>query len=121
MHALSKDPTEQVEPITGIYFHPFTDSTEFKYYVVATTAKRIYQFVGVVTKGKSPVFQDLFVFYEPEKGNSCHTSYHTHTTPHTTPTPHPPLVARVVLRFGNLSPCKALVRIGHVQSFCSII
>ena len=80
MHALSKDPTEQVEPITGIYFHPFPDSTEFKYYVVATTAKRIYQFVGVVTKGKSPVFQDLFVFYEPEKGNSCHT--------HTTPTTH---------------------------------
>ncbi|KAL5480113.1 hypothetical protein EMCRGX_G023735 [Ephydatia muelleri] len=67
VHALSKDPTEQVEPITGIYFHPFPDSTEFKYYVVATTAKRIYQFVGVVTKGKSPVFQDLFVFYEPEK------------------------------------------------------
>ena len=69
IHSLAKDIADQQEPVTGIYLIPFPETSDSKYFVMATTPKRIYQFVGNVTKGKVPMFQDMFVFYEqPDKG-----------------------------------------------------
>ena len=38
-------------------------SSEIKYFVLATTPKRIYQFIGTVTKGETPQFVQLFATY----------------------------------------------------------
>ena len=41
---------------------------QVKYYILATTPKRIYQFIGVVTRGDTPQFIELFTHYETVKG-----------------------------------------------------
>lgn len=61
---LAKD---KIVPITGLEFDrmPSDSMTEYKYYILATTPGRLYQFVGNVSKSTDPpLFQQLFMQYE---------------------------------------------------------
>lgn len=65
------DVSDHKEPITGLMLEPFpqqSSSSEIKYYVLATTPKRVYQFIGTVAKGDVPQFQPMFAHYETVKG-----------------------------------------------------
>lgn len=60
------DPSDHSDPITGLIMEPFPrrpSSSQVKYFILATTPKRIYQFVGTVTTGESPQFVELFDHY----------------------------------------------------------
>ena len=67
VYQLMYDLADHSEPITGLHLEPFPDqalSSEVKYFVLATTPKRIYQFIGTVTKGEAPQFVPLFATYD---------------------------------------------------------
>ncbi len=67
------DVTDHKEPITGLLLEPFPQqpsSSEIKYFIMATTPKRIYQFIGTVSKGDTPQFLAMFAHYETVKGES---------------------------------------------------
>ena len=59
---------ESVQPVTGLQLEEFPGARsaagETKYFVIATTPTRIYQFVGVVSAGEVPVFAPFFANYE---------------------------------------------------------
>ncbi|XP_062517021.1 vacuolar protein sorting-associated protein 18 homolog [Corticium candelabrum] len=59
---------DEPEPVTGLRFEQFPHSAsgEKKYYVMATTYSRLYQFIGFVTTQEPPIFQWLFSYYETE-------------------------------------------------------
>jgi hypothetical protein len=59
---------EEPEAITGLRFEQFPHSStgEKKFFVMATTYSRLYQFIGFVTSSESPIFQWLFSYYETE-------------------------------------------------------
>nr|XP_022303010.1 vacuolar protein sorting-associated protein 18 homolog [Crassostrea virginica] len=64
LFSLAKD---KIVPITGLEFDrmPSDSMTEYKYYILATTPGRLYQFVGNVSKSTDPpLFQQLFMQYE---------------------------------------------------------
>ena len=66
VYRLMYDVPEHSEPITGLHMEPFpqqSSSSEIKYFILATTPKRIYQFIGTVTKGETPQFVQLFATY----------------------------------------------------------
>jgi hypothetical protein len=68
VHRLMYDLAEHSEAVTGLHMEPFpqqTSSSEIKYYILATTPKRIYQFIGNVAKGETPQFVQLFAAYNP--------------------------------------------------------
>ncbi|KAL5480111.1 hypothetical protein EMCRGX_G023733 [Ephydatia muelleri] len=71
VHFITKDRTDHSEPITGLQAHPFPGNAAVacKYFVIASTPRRIYQFIGMVTRGSSPQFQDMFAFYEQPEIN----------------------------------------------------
>ena len=65
------DISDHSEPITGLILEPFPDQpvpNEVKYFILATTPKRIYQFLGTVIKGDCPQFIELFGHYDAGKG-----------------------------------------------------
>ena len=52
--------------------------TDNKWYILATTPCRVYQFIGLVNTRNEPQFMELFTFYNDQvKGVSMHT-LHTH-------------------------------------------
>ncbi|KAK3096988.1 hypothetical protein FSP39_005437 [Pinctada imbricata] len=62
---------ERIVPITGLEFDrmPTESMTEYRYYILATTPARIYQFIGNVSKSaEPPMFQHLFQQYESGAG-----------------------------------------------------
>ena len=68
VHRLMYDLAEHSEAVTGLHMEPFPQqpsSSEIKYYILATTPKRIYQFIGSVAKGETPQFVQLFAMYNP--------------------------------------------------------
>lgn len=61
------DLADHTEPITGLHLEPFpqqSSSSDIKYFIMATTPRRIYQFIGTVTKGETPQFVQLFAAYD---------------------------------------------------------
>lgn len=60
------DLAEHSEPVTGLHMEPFPQQSygsDIKYFILATTPKRVYQFIGTVTKGETPQFVQLFATY----------------------------------------------------------
>ncbi|KAJ8299391.1 hypothetical protein KUTeg_023451 [Tegillarca granosa] len=58
---------EKNVPVTGLEFDriPSETMTEYKYFILATTPGRLYQFIGTVSKSaEPPMFQQLFQQYE---------------------------------------------------------
>ncbi|KAK7098433.1 vacuolar protein sorting-associated protein 18 homolog isoform X3 [Littorina saxatilis] len=58
---------EKMEPVTGLQFDrmPCADLAVYKYYILATTPGRLYQFIGnVSTSAEPPMFTPLFQPYE---------------------------------------------------------
>ena len=48
--------------------------TDNKWYILATTPCRVYQFIGLVNTRNEPQFMELFSFYNDQvKGVSMHT------------------------------------------------
>lgn len=69
LFSLSRDQGD-IEPVTGLEFDrmPSDSMTEYQYYILATTPRRLYQFIGSVSKSSEPpMFQHLFQQYEAEK------------------------------------------------------
>ena len=66
VYRLMYDLADHSEAITGLHLEPFPkqpSSSEIKYFILATTPKRIYQFIGTVAKGETPQFVQLFTTY----------------------------------------------------------
>ena len=64
---------EKPVPVTGLEFDrlPSDSMLEYRYFILATTPARIYQFIGSVSKSvEPPMFQQLFQHYESGTGNS---------------------------------------------------
>ena len=67
VYRLMYDMADHSEPITGLQLVPFpsqSSTSEIKYFILATTPKRIYQFIGTVMKGETPQFVQLFATYD---------------------------------------------------------
>jgi hypothetical protein len=67
VYRLMYDMADHSEAITGLQLVPFpnqSSSSDIKYFILATTPKRIYQFIGTVTKGETPQFVQLFATYD---------------------------------------------------------
>ena len=58
----------EVTPITGLCVEPFPQSGGKKFFVIVTTATRIYQFVGTVQGGRDSVFDSVFANYSTNAG-----------------------------------------------------
>lgn len=61
------EPRERPEPVTGLQFDrmPSSDLSVYRYYILATTPGRLYQFIGSVsTSAEPPMFTPLFQPYE---------------------------------------------------------
>ena len=65
VYKLMLDPTEHAEPVTGMVLEPFPRHAgpSNRWFVLATTPRRIYQFIGQVNRGDTPLFLELFSFY----------------------------------------------------------
>lgn len=62
--------SEESVSVTGLEFDrmPCESMTEYKYFILATTHGRLYQFLGNVSKSaEPPMFQQLFAEYEKQK------------------------------------------------------
>lgn len=73
VYQLMYDLSDHSEPVTGLLLEPFpqrSSSTHATYYVLATTPKRIYEFVGGAVRGESPQFLPMFEHYRNNKGIS---------------------------------------------------
>ena len=55
-------------PITGLVVEPFPSSGGKKFVVLATTAIRIYQFVGITQTGKDSCLESIFANYSANAG-----------------------------------------------------
>ncbi|CAH1786190.1 unnamed protein product [Owenia fusiformis] len=68
LFSLSRDKTE---PVTGLEFEKMTSSlNEYKYFIIATTPGRLYQFIGTIPSStEPPMFTHVFQDYEdvPER------------------------------------------------------
>ena len=65
VYKLMSDLTEHPEPVTGMQLEPFPRHTgpDNRWFVLVTTPRRIYQFIGQVNRGDTPLFLEMFNFY----------------------------------------------------------
>lgn len=65
LYQLMPDMTGSAESVTGLLMEPFPKHDN-KWYILATTPCRVYQFIGLINPRNEPQFMELFSFYNDQ-------------------------------------------------------